>query len=182
MFKARYFPNTEFLNALVNANGSYVWKSIAVARHVIIKGHCWQVGDEVNIKIWHDNWLPKDSYFKVLSHPPVNWDTEATVDKLIVSHSQNWNVELFQQLFFQEEMERILHIPLSFRTVGDRRVWHYERHGKFSVRSAYHVARDIVSKGGDGVSICASLLDDGRDRLWRKLWNACVPGKVKICA
>lgn len=35
-----------------------------------------------------------------------------------------------------------------------------------------HVARGIVS---------ASLLDDGRDRLWRKLWNACVPGKVKIC-
>ncbi|KAM0980895.1 hypothetical protein ACFX13_014376 [Malus domestica] len=94
---ARYFPNTEFLNALINANGSYVWRSIANARQVIVKGHRWQVGDGENINIWHDNWLPRDSYFKVLSHLPVNWDNEATVDKLIVSHSWQWNVKLLQK-------------------------------------------------------------------------------------
>lgn len=99
------------------------------------------MGDGKNIKIWHDNWIPRDSYFKVLSPPPVNWDTEATVDKLLVSHSRQWNIELLQELFFQEEVEQILNIPLSLRTVVDRRIWQYEHHGKFSVRSAYHACR-----------------------------------------
>lgn len=151
------------------------------ARPVINKGSRWQVGDGKSIKIWQHNWLPRESYFRVLSLMPENWDAEAMVDKLIVAELRQWNIGLLQDLFFLEEVEQIVRPPLSLRTVPDRRIWHYERHGKFSVRSAYHVARVIISAIGVGASFSASIFDDGQDKLWRKLWNACVPGKVKIC-
>lgn len=32
VFKARYFPMIEFMEARVTTNGSYVWKSIAASR------------------------------------------------------------------------------------------------------------------------------------------------------
>lgn len=49
------------------------------------------------------------------------------------------------------------------------------------MRSVDHVTRAIIFVVGVGVSFSASISDDGPDKLWRKLWNACVPGKVKIC-
>lgn len=61
VFKARYFPTTVFMEARVNANSSYVWKSMAAARLVLQKWLRWQVGDGRKTKIWHDQWLPRDS-------------------------------------------------------------------------------------------------------------------------
>lgn len=103
------------------------------------------------------------------------------MDKLIVAELRQWHIGLLQYLFFPDEVEQIVRLLLSLRTVPDRRTWHYERHRKFSVRNAYHVARAIISAVRVGASFSASIYDDGLDKLWRKLWNACVPGKVKIC-
>ena len=38
VFKARYFPMVEFLEARVTSNSSYVWRSISALRPVLLKG------------------------------------------------------------------------------------------------------------------------------------------------
>lgn len=50
-FKARYFPTTNFLEARVNTNSSYVWRSIATSREVLQKGSRWQAGNRKSIRI-----------------------------------------------------------------------------------------------------------------------------------
>ena len=51
IFKAKYYPQTDFLSAPVKTNSSYGWRSIAEARKVIRAGGRWRVGDGAYIKI-----------------------------------------------------------------------------------------------------------------------------------
>lgn len=104
------------------------------------------------------------------------------VDNLIIAGLRRWDFELLYQLFSQEEVEQMVSFPLSMRSVEYRRIWHYERNEKLSVRSAYHVARGIISSAGDGANASPSSISTGGQKLWKRLWNACVPGKVKIRA
>ncbi|KAM1143373.1 hypothetical protein ACFX2B_031908 [Malus domestica] len=79
----------------------------------------------------------------------------------------------------QEKVELIQRIPLSLRDIADCRVWHYDRHGRFTVRSAYHVAQGIMAASGEGVEGSHSYTSNNVEKLWKKLWTACVPGKVE---
>ena len=67
VFKARYFPTTDFLEARVNANSSYVWRSIANSWGVVQKGSRWQVGNGRSVRIWQDEWIPRKHYFRILT-------------------------------------------------------------------------------------------------------------------
>lgn len=78
-------------------------------------------------------------------------------------------------------MELIRGLPLSLRDTADRKVWHFEQHRKLTVRSTYHVARGLNVANGEGVASFSSSSSFIGEKLWKKLWNACVPGKVKIC-
>lgn len=91
-------------------------------RPMINKVSRWQVGDGKSNKIWQHNWLSRESYFRVLSLMLENWDVEATMDKLIVAKLRQWNIGLLQDLFFLDEVEQIVHLPLSIRIIPDRRI------------------------------------------------------------
>lgn len=119
VFKACYFPMTNFLEARVNANSSYVWKSITASWGVIQKGVRWQVGNGRNIHIWQDNWVLREHYFRILSLLPAYWSVDATVDGLFWNGSNFWDVQLLDELFSSEEVELIRSIPLSLRYVED---------------------------------------------------------------
>ena len=51
IYKARYFPNSTFLDAEMGHNPSYVWHSLLSAREVLLAGSKWQVGNGDTIKI-----------------------------------------------------------------------------------------------------------------------------------
>ena len=51
IYKARYFPNSTFLDAEMDHNPSYVWRSLLSAREVLLAGSKWQVGNDDTIKI-----------------------------------------------------------------------------------------------------------------------------------
>ena len=120
VFKARYFPTTDFLDARVHSNSSYVWRSIAASRPVLQKGIRWQVGNGRKVKIWKDKWVPRDFCLRILTPTPVYWDEEATVDNLFWLNSKQWNIQLLNELFSQEEVDLICDIPLSIRDEEDR--------------------------------------------------------------
>lgn len=91
-------------------------------------------------------------------------------------------MQLLNDLFSVEEVEAIQSIPLSVGDVEDRIIWHYERNGKYSVRSAYQVAQGIIESHGNDAAGSSSSFSGVGERFWKKLWNANVPGKVKIGA
>ena len=57
VYKAKYFPNGDFVNAEVGKKASFTWRSIMVVQHLVKQGLRWQVGDGRSIRVWQDQWL-----------------------------------------------------------------------------------------------------------------------------
>ena len=49
LFKAKYFPNSDFIASKIGHNSSYVWRRIFSAKIVIKQGARWHIGSGVNI-------------------------------------------------------------------------------------------------------------------------------------
>lgn len=101
------------------------------------------------------------------------------MNQLFMENQRSWDNQLVEQIFCLEKVALLLSILLSVRNVNDKLVWHWEKNGKFSIRSAYHIAR----KDCEIMRITMESLgaQDGDLVLWKRLWSACVPPKVKIC-
>jgi hypothetical protein len=70
-------------------------------------------------------------------------------------------------------------IKLSDRRTDDVLAWHPERSGIFSVRSAYRLGQTLQDIPQ---ATASSSNPDGERSLWRKIWKANVPPKVRIFA
>ena len=57
LFKARYFPNSDFIGSNIGHNPCYVWRSIFGAKIVVKKGVRWRIGSSVNIPFLGAHWL-----------------------------------------------------------------------------------------------------------------------------
>ena len=56
VYKARYFPNSSFMEAEIEHNPSYVWWSLVATREVIMEGSRWRVGNGRQIEVGSRNW------------------------------------------------------------------------------------------------------------------------------
>jgi len=52
LFKACYFPNSDFTGSMLGSNLSYVWKSIFTTKMVVKKGARWRIGTSANIPLF----------------------------------------------------------------------------------------------------------------------------------
>lgn len=57
LYKARYFPECDFLAAELGNNPSFIWRSIWEARLVIKAGARWKIGNGAKIGILGQPWL-----------------------------------------------------------------------------------------------------------------------------
>uniref|UniRef100_A0A7N2L004 RNase H type-1 domain-containing protein n=1 Tax=Quercus lobata TaxID=97700 RepID=A0A7N2L004_QUELO len=124
VFKAKYFPNCDFVEASLGANPSYGWK---------------------------DKWLPSSSTYKVVS-PRLNSPLDLRVSELIDMENRCWNIHLLQQLFLPFEVEEISSIPLSNSLPFDKLIWTGTSNGLFIVRSAYKLAMESYGNSGGASS------------------------------
>ena len=177
IFKAKYFPNGDILKAKLGSNRSYARRSIYNSLEVIQRGTRWKVGNGKMIHIWDDKWLPTPSTYKVISHRQ-DFNDYPMVSSLIDVDSKCWKIDLIRELFLPFEAETILKIPLSFSLPDDKIIWVGNRRGEFSIKSAYHIAVNIV----DSQVIGKSSLGDVRALFWRKLWHLKLPAKIRIFA
>ena len=58
IFKVRYFPNIEILDASVGNNPSYVWRGICESKKILQNRVRYRVGNGIHIHVWRDPWLP----------------------------------------------------------------------------------------------------------------------------
>lgn len=146
-FKARYFPNGNFLSAKMGHHPSYAWRSIMAAQNIVRHGHRWQVGNGQTIDIWHDKWLTTPFTFRFISWPQGVPDG-AKVLVLIDLYTRSWQTNMIHQYFSPVDALAILSISISSRLPSDRMVWTYTTKGDFTVWSAYKLAMSKCNDGG----------------------------------
>ena len=72
VLKAKYFLDSNFLEAQLGKNPSYTWISLVAARGVLHCGLRWNIGNGWKVKIWIDRWIPTPNSFMVVSPRPQN--------------------------------------------------------------------------------------------------------------
>ncbi|KAL8140790.1 LOW QUALITY PROTEIN: hypothetical protein V2J09_006811 [Rumex salicifolius] len=99
---------------------------------------------------------------------------EMRVSLLIEPSLRSWKYELIDQIFIPFEV--IKPIPLSCSTQEDRRIWHCDKFGEYSVKSAYH----LICKEGEQEDIPNS--SNPNLSIWSYIWAANVTPYIKIHA
>lgn len=137
IYKARYFPNSSFLEASLGNNPSFIWRSVWEAKAVITAGARWKVGMGNKINIVGQPWLPDDQ------HPYVTSDLtgleQHTVSSLMCMDCKEWDVDILRDMFNARDQGCIASIQLSITDEDDRWYWSKENSGQSSVKSAYRL-------------------------------------------
>ncbi|MFQ6626288.1 hypothetical protein Gotur_005883 [Gossypium turneri] len=100
---------------------SYVWKSIWEAKAILAKGLCWKVGMGTNISINDDAWILDAVNFRLST--ATNSMRDFKVNELIDSNNRLWKRELINITFTEEDVARILRIPLARTPHEDFLIW-----------------------------------------------------------
>lgn len=171
VLKGRYFHDSDFLLATRKKHASLTWRSILASREVLKMGLTRRIGDGSETRIWRDSWLP--NHFG--GHPitPEDGQENQMVSDLITA-SGAWNEGLVRDVFFPVDAYAILKIPISVDS-EDFWAWSAERHGNYSVKSAYRLLDEEqrrVSATPDATT--------SREPEWRAIWQLSVPPKVKV--
>ena len=86
ILKARYFPDSNFMEAQLGLKPSYTWRSLLAGRKVLDKGLRWSIGNGQSVRIWADRWLPTPNSFKVASPRPQEFNgtmVESLLDRVV---------------------------------------------------------------------------------------------------
>ncbi|KAA3462362.1 Ribonuclease H-like superfamily protein [Gossypium australe] len=170
VFKAKYYPNGNFLNSCVGNSHSYVWRSIWATKDSLQRGLIWRVGTGQGISISEDAWIPDYSNGRLMSRF-VNLQSDS-IAELINSSNREWDRELILNTFPADVADLIFRIPLSQNPHVDLLAWRGEPSGEFSVRSSYKLLQHVDPTA-------YALQNNYRD-FYRKLWQIDIPTKIKI--
>lgn len=55
ILQAKYFPRSDFLNARLGYNLSYLWRSLLASNNLVHEGMGWRIGDGKSVSIAHDS-------------------------------------------------------------------------------------------------------------------------------
>jgi hypothetical protein len=127
------------------------------------------------MRIWRDNWLPRNIGLKITSERK---SSRLIKVKSLIGSDQHWNEDLMKATFSPHDADQILSIKLPMELCKDVAAWNYEKSRIFSIRSAYKLAYNlahecIVSQGN-------SYTGDANRSLWKCIWSAPVPTKIRI--
>lgn len=168
VFKAKYYPQSNFLDATLGRNPSYVWRSILESQTLLKRGARWRIGDGRSIPIINQPWLADlENPFITSQHIALR---EATVHNLFKTNSREWDGDIINDLFDDRDREAIKNIVLCRNQYADTRYWLFEQNGQYTVRSAYKLLQRIHG----------NWVENEDTKLWRGLWKLQIPGKVKI--
>ncbi|PNT67131.1 hypothetical protein BRADI_3g21421v3 [Brachypodium distachyon] len=177
VLKAKYFPNGSLVDTVFTGNASSSWQAIEFGLELIKEGVIWRIGNGQNVRIWRDPWIPRNYSRRPISprrNCRLRWVSE------LLTPDGKWNMERLNNFFLPIDIECIVRIKPSIRNEQDFLAWHPDKRGQFSMRSAYHLGRDISPTGQTYGA--TSSRPDGSSPKWKSIWNDIVPRKVNIFA
>lgn len=175
VLKARYFANSDFLQASCPKSASYTWQSILFGRDLLQAGLIWRIGNGKNINVWTDNWIPRQGLLKPMG--ALDKRNITKVADLMNYSGKEWDVAKLKRVLLPGDVEDIMRIPIGGANREDFYAWNYTKNGVFSVRSAYHFCMDMKNlKVGKPESSSSVAEHNG----WLELWDTNVPAKAKI--
>lgn len=71
---------------------------------------------------------------------------QSKVVELMINDPPEWNMELIRNIFFNDESKAITTIPLNLADRADRQTWKFTWNDFHSVRSAYHLHRQVKAR------------------------------------
>lgn len=101
-------------------------------------------------------------------------DQNAVVAELIDSDLRLWKRDIIFSVFNEFEAKYIVSIPISFRLLEDKIIWHGEKDGLYSIRSAYHQVGEEKRRAQAG-----SLSSGSNRSMWKEIWHINLPNCVK---
>ena len=114
-------------------------------------------------------------YGSRVQHPPT------MVSELIDHTSATWNRAMVEAIFMPIDAQVIMGIPLCTRNIPDFWCWHYDKHGSFTVKSAYKML--IATKQRREAWLdetSGSSSSNAVEKSWKTLWKTSVPAKVRM--
>lgn len=118
IFKAKYFPKTNFFEANLGLNPSYAWCGIWEANKWLRKRCRWQIGDGSSIRLWLDPWVPGHNSLETFYQGSEVGIQDIKIKSLI--HNGQWNIGLIRSLFNPWIRGEILKIQLDSTVQKDR--------------------------------------------------------------
>ncbi|XP_019171080.1 PREDICTED: uncharacterized protein LOC109166642 [Ipomoea nil] len=163
LYKARYYPKTDFIDATVGNNPSYCWRSIMAAHGLVCGGIRRRIGNGESTLIGKDPWL-LDLDYKIHTVLPHNI-YEAGVSCLIDQDTRTWDLDILNDIFDPIDVNRIRRVLVCLG-YEDSWYWYKEHNGSYSVKSAYR-------------SVVGEIQNNTGFNRWNALWKLNVPPRWK---
>jgi hypothetical protein len=94
-------------------------------------------------------------------------EEDLRVADLINPTTNQWDIEVLQGLFCEEDITAILSISIR-GGMEDCVAWHPDKRGVFSVKSAYHLGMYLRANKSSQVAATSAVLE-GASPLWKKI-------------
>jgi hypothetical protein len=177
VLKGRYFPNNDFLQAIVPATSSATWRAIVAGREALQLGLIKRIDNGSSVSAWTDNWIAGTKTMRASAQ--IGDDDINTISDLIDHDIGRWKVELVCENFIATEADAILNIPLRRGGGEDFWAWSLKKTGNYSVKFAYHALVDRNEHLAlDEGTITETSTNE--KQMWNSLWKLNVMLKVRI--
>lgn len=131
---------------------------------------CWPSADPLGPTAHHNAKLPLSTSHLLLCPSQI---VETVSD--LTTESGAWNEGLIRDIFFPVDVVAILKLPMVSRG-EDIWAWEKEKHGIYSVRSAYRLQEDVQNQAVGGYDNPGSSMEGP----WKLIWKLEVPPKVRV--
>ncbi|KAG7573473.1 Endonuclease/exonuclease/phosphatase superfamily [Arabidopsis suecica] len=164
LMKSRYFESSDFLDASLGTRPSFAWRSILHGRDLLNQGILKKVGNGKSMRVWIDPWIEDDGWRAPLRRNNF-FNPDLRVSELLNRQTRSWDMQILQEHFLPDDIERILKIKPAMR-YDDFFAWRYNKGGNFSVKSAYWLASQSINIQGRFEAAAAPSTNGLKHQVW----------------
>lgn len=103
---------------------------------------------------------------------------DITISNFLLENGHGWNIDILRCVFWDNDVEAILRMPVIGQNNIDVRRWFYTKSGHYSVKSAYYLMRSLKNQRKIFALASTSSLSGRKD--WSFIWKLEIPNKVRV--